>query len=262
MNQFDFKLETGDRNSGTVYLPETVDHKLPVVIYCHGWGVNRKLGPSVHSLCAALTEASAALVAFDFWGCGETGGSYRQMSYGRWTANLKDVFDWVALQAWADPHKIGCFGISSGTRPALRLAEECPATAFVVSVATCLGLFIGMPHGPGQILVENWDTLIGGGTAEVFGIPFGLDFFKDFIGGAPVYDLKRIACPVFFLQGAADNPWRRSDAWTGYQVMKKNGLAAKYLEIEAGDHGLDNLPERCAQEVMAWLREIGILRER
>jgi hypothetical protein len=39
----------------------------------------------------------------------------------------------------------------------------------------------------------------------------------------------------------------------------KKGLAVKHLEIEDGDHGLDNMPERCAQEVINWLKEIRVL---
>ncbi|MFZ3386797.1 MAG: CocE/NonD family hydrolase [Candidatus Hydromicrobium sp.] len=259
MNKYDFKLENGDNNSGTVYLPDFFDRKVPVVIYCHGWGGNRALNPSTQSLCSALLDSSAAMVTFDFWGCGDTGGSYNQMSYGRWTSNLKDVFEWVSQQEWADRQKIGCFSISSGTIAALRLAENCSEIAFVVSVATCLGLFIAMPDGPGRVLVEHWDTLVKGGMAEVFGVPFSIDFFKDFIGKAPAYNLKTISCPVFFLQGAADTVWRRSDAWIGFQVMQKNGLAVKYLEIEGGDHGLDNVPEQSAQEVINWLKEIRVL---
>jgi dipeptidyl aminopeptidase/acylaminoacyl peptidase len=207
-----------------------------------------------------LSKSSAALVAFDFWGCGDTGGSYSDMSYERWTSNLEDVFAWVSEQEWADEKRIGFFGISSGTTPALRLAQVNHEAAFVISVATCLGLFIGMPNGPGRVLVDQWESLIKGETAEVFGVPFGVDFFKDFIGKAPVYNMDSITCPVFFLQGAEDNIWRRSDAWIGFQLLRKNGIPAKHLVIEGGDHGLDGKPERCAREVIHWLKEIHVIR--
>jgi pimeloyl-ACP methyl ester carboxylesterase len=256
MNQINFKIDKGDHNVGTVYLPDSVKRNSPVVIYCHGWGSNRSLYPSTQRLCTALRESSASMVTFDFYGCGETGGNYNRMSYGRWMSNLADVSEWVTGQDWADRQKIGCFSVSSGTTAALRFAEISREVAFVVSVATCLGLFINMPNSPARILVDRLQSLTDGGTAEVFGTHFDLDFFKDFIGNAPVYNLQDISCPVFFLQGAADNPWRRSDAWVGYLVMQKNGQTVKYLEIEGGDHGLDNVPERCTQEVVTWLKEM------
>lgn len=45
MKIFPFKLDTGDRNAGTAYLPDTATGPLPVVIYCHGWGGSQKLTP-------------------------------------------------------------------------------------------------------------------------------------------------------------------------------------------------------------------------
>ncbi len=254
-----FRLLTGDRNAGDVFLPDDADGKLPVVVYCHGWGGNRLPGGSTRAVLDRAVRAGMAFVTFDFFGCGETGGSYSEMSYGRWTANLRDVVEWVALQRWADPAKVGCFGISSGTTPALRLAETDRTLAFVISVATCLGLFINMPNGPARVLVESWDTLASGGSAEVFRIPFTLEFFRDFIGSAPVYGLESISCPVYFLQGELDNPYRRADAWTGYQVMKRRGLPVAYQEIPGAGHGLDEAPERCADEVLGWLARIGIV---
>jgi pimeloyl-ACP methyl ester carboxylesterase len=259
MREFNFQIEKGDKNIGTVYLPVAFEGKIPVVIYCHGWAGTRLLNPSTKSLCFALIESSAALVTFDFWGCGDTGGNYSDMSYGRWTSNLKDILEWISHQEWADCNKIGCFGISSGTTPALRLAETGSKLAFVVSVATCLGSFIDMPNGPGKVLIDKWDALTNDETANIFEIPFKLDFFKDAVERAPVYDIRSIKCPVFFLQGKSDNVRRRSDAWIGSQLMQKYGLRVKYLEMEGGDHGLDNLPDQCAQEVIEWLKEIQIL---
>lgn len=260
MRTIAFTLETGDRNHGTAYLPERFDGRLPVVIYCHGWGGSQGLGGSVLAVRDALLGESAALVAFDFHGCGATSELMSQMTYGRWTSNLADIVAWVSRREWADPERIGCFGVSSGTTPALRLAQEPGGPAFVVSVATCLSLMVNMPNGPGKMLVDRWDDLLAGGTADFFSRPFGLEFFRDFVGRAPVYGLRQTRCPVFLLQGGADNPWRRSDAWLGKLVLERAGLPVKYLEIEDGDHGLDNVADRCAAEVVTWLGEIGMLR--
>jgi pimeloyl-ACP methyl ester carboxylesterase len=254
MRSIDFKLEAGDANCGTVYLPEAVTGVLPVVVYCHGWGASRKLTPVTSSLSRLLETRPAALVAFDFFGCGDTGGNYSLMTYGRWRANLADVFDWIVRQPWADPARVGCFAISSGTTAALRFAATSSLPAFVISVATCAGTHIHMPNPPGRILVNHINELAAGRTAELFGTQFGLEFFRDFLNEAPVYNLRSINCPVFFLQGARDNPWRRADAWLGHQLLKEKG--AKYLEVEDGDHGLDSAPDTAAREAFAWLQQI------
>jgi hypothetical protein len=45
----------------------------------------------------------------------------------------------------------------------------------------------------------------------------------------------------------------------GWQVMLHAGLPVKYKEVPGGDHGLDNRADLCAEEILGWLREIGIL---
>lgn len=249
-----FKLTVGDAICGTVYLPDSYAGQLPVVVYCHGWGANRTLPPVIASLERLLETRPAALVAFDFFGCGETGGNYSLMTYGRWRNNLADVFDWIVRQPWADPSRIGCCAISSGTTAALRFAATSSLPAYVISVATCIGAFIQMPNPPGRILANHLDDLMAGKTTELFGTQFGLEFFRDFLNEAPVYNLRAIRCPVFFLQGGADNHWRRADSWLGYQLLKSTG--AKYLEMEGGDHGLDTVADAAAKEAFAWLEEI------
>lgn len=255
-----FRLETGDRNVGTVYLPDGVEGPIPVLVYCHGWGGSQQLPPVIAALQPQLEARGVAVLAFDFFGCGATGGSYSEMTYGRWHRNLADIFAWLVKQAWADPGRSGCFAISSGTTAMLRYAAGPTPPAYAISVATCVGAFIGMPTPPARLLVNHLDELTQGKQVEVFKTPFGIEFFRDFLEEAPVYSLKSIPCPVFFLQGGRDNPWRRTDAWLGYLLLKEKG--AKYLELEDGDHGLDTAPERGAAETLAWLESIGILGNR
>ena len=61
---FDFKLEHGCKNAGTVYLPDDKCIDLPVIIYCHGWGSsNRKdLNPSTKALLESALNSNMAFV--------------------------------------------------------------------------------------------------------------------------------------------------------------------------------------------------------
>jgi acetyl esterase/lipase len=254
-----FKINTGDQNSGTIYRPDSIKNNIPMIIYCHWWGGNRTLNPSTNKLCEKAVELGIGMITFDFFGCGETGGDYSQMTYGRWKENLSNIFSWVLNQEWVDKEKVGCFCISSGTIAALRFAQEDERIAFIISIATCLSLNIIMPNGPGKLFIDNFDLLMDNGTVNFAGIEFGIDFYKDCIGKAPIYRLSELKCPVFFLQGQLDNIYRRTDAWIGFEIMKKNNLPVKYMELDGGDHGLDSVPERCAAESIKWLKEIGII---
>ena len=41
--KYDFKLDSGDQNDGTVYLPSEESFDIPIIIYSHGWGSDRNL---------------------------------------------------------------------------------------------------------------------------------------------------------------------------------------------------------------------------
>ena len=259
MFKYDFKLQAGDFNVGTVYLPNETATDIPVIIYCHGWGGNRSITKPIQVLCDTAMEAGIALVTFDFFGCGETGGDYSQMTYTRWKNNLSDILSWVEAQAFSNNGKIGCYAFSSGSTAALRMASEDERLSFIVSVGTCISSHIGMGSGgPAKILADNMDKLLSGGTASIFGVDFKIDFYLDTISNAPIHVMDKIKCPVLFLQGTADNPFRCADAVMAYELMQKSGSSNKtaYMPIEGGTHGLDNVAEEAIDRAFSWMMEI------
>ncbi len=259
MREFTFRLDGGDRNVGIAYVPEAANGSGPVLVYCHGYAGSKKLSPFTTELLLRAEEAGLAVVLFDLFGCGETGGSLDDMTYGRWAQNTSDVVDYVATQPWADAARIGAVGVSSGSLAALRAALDTGRLAFVASIATCITVHVGMPaDSPTRVLAEELETLVAGGRATYFGADVPLDFYRDYILEAPVYRLGEIGCPVLFLQGAEDNIWRRSDAWIGHQLLLRAGKETRHREIEGGDHNLDSGRQEALGELIDWLRQIGI----
>lgn len=59
-----FQLAGGDRNVGTVYLPEALPAPLPALVVCFG----RQLTPFTAALAARGPEAGLAVVTFDVYG--------------------------------------------------------------------------------------------------------------------------------------------------------------------------------------------------
>jgi len=254
MYSFDFLLANDDETKGTVYLPGAHAANLPVVIYCHGWGGNRSLSAPVSLLCEKALASGIAFVTFDFFGCGETGGDYRLMTYRRWAENLSNVMDWCVTQPFANPHKTGCYAFSSGSTAALRLAARDNRIAFLISVGTCISAHIGMNNGgPGKTLAEHGAALLAGDTRPLFGVDFGIDFYADTVANAPIYTIGDVQCPVLFLQGLQDNPYRCADAQMAYQLMTHVGLPATLIELEQGNHALNNTADEAVRHVMDWL---------
>lgn len=154
----------------------------------------------------------------------------------------------------------GCFSISSGTTAAIRFAQNTDKPAFIISVATAISTHIAMGSGgPCKVMMDNLEILMNGGTAELFGVQFPMEFLRDEIQNTAIYSMDKIKCPVFFLQGADDNKWRISDAKFGYNLMFENGQNAKHFVVDGGDHGLNECSEICAEKSIEWLKEINII---
>jgi len=256
MFKFDFKLTSGDKNVGTVYLPNKNSRNIPVIIYCHGWNGNRYLSdyPTMLPICERAMQENIAIVAFDFFGFGETGGDHSKMTYTRWKENLAEIVSWVISQPFSKDDKIGCFAVSSGTTAALRLAAEDSRLAFIISVATCATAHFNMhTGGPAKLLADNLVSLVADGTANILNVDFGIDFFIDTISKAPIHTVKQIQCPVLFLQGTADNTFRCADAKMAYDLMVEHNPRASYISVEGGNHGIDNMPEIAAEKAFEWL---------
>jgi len=256
MVTYDFRLSICDMNIGTVYLPDKNAVSIPVIIYCHGWGGRRQLWMPTQALCDRAMKEGVALVTFDFFGCGETGGDYTKMTYARWKNNLSDIVTWVESQPFSNRNKIGCYAFSSGSTAAFRMASEDHRLSFIVSVGTCISTHYGMDSGgPSKLLADNLDSLLSGGTANIFGVDFGINFFIDAISDAPIYSMHKIKCPVLFLQGTADNTFRCADAKIGYDLMANNNphVKATYIPLKGGKHELDNMADEAINIVYEWL---------
>ena len=259
MITYDFRLTTGDFNIGTVYLPSDDAKNLPVIVYCHGWGGRRQLWTPTQALCDNAMREGFALVTFDFFGCGDTGGDYTQMTYARWRDNLSEIVSWVESQSFSNNTKIGCYAFSSGSTAALRMAADGQRLAFIISVGTCISVHYGMGSGgPARLFADNLEKLLSGGTANIFGIDFGIDFYIDTILNAPIYSMHKISCPVLFLQGTSDNTYRCADAKIGYDlvVLNKSNTKSAYMPIDGGEHELDNMPYEAMKRAFQWLLSI------
>jgi acetyl esterase/lipase len=250
-----FRLDTGDHNAGVAYVPAEDSRKRPVLVYCHGWGGNHHLSPPLVHFRDKMVPNGWAVVSFSFYGCGETGGDPSETSYGRWASNLRDILAWVRMQPWANPARVGCWGVSSGTNPCMRVASEDNNPAFVISTATFI-TYLGYSL---LTLAGNIESLCNGGRAETLGVNVPLSFYLDMIRNAPVHRLDKVRCPVFFLTGENDNPFRKADALIGYEQMVNSGLPARQCCMPGGDHGLETVAEAASEKVIEWLKEIRMI---
>ena len=105
---------SGKTIRGTVMTPEG-NGPFPTVIFYHGFSVDRIGMDRLHFLFAKrCVEEGYATVRFDFYGCGESDGDFREKRVSFELEQSLAIYDWTKEQPFADPERICMSGHSLG----------------------------------------------------------------------------------------------------------------------------------------------------
>ena len=107
-------LVEGKTIRGTVMTPEG-QGPFPTVVFYHGFSVDRIGMDRLHFLFAKrLVEEGYATVRFDFYGCGESDGDFREKRVSFELTQALAIYDWTKEQLFADPDRMCMSGHSLG----------------------------------------------------------------------------------------------------------------------------------------------------
>ena len=244
-NRFDFNI---DGIAATGFFAANGGNERSAIVVCHGWGGNRRLWRLPEKIKNKVIKRGMAVISIDMYGCGESRGDYRDMTYGFWADDVARAVRYV--RGVLGINTVGVFGFSSGSAAALRCAAETGEPDFIVSVATCATPNIGMAEGGVECDIPNANE-----TRRFMGKDVGRNFFVDCIDNSPDRSLDIINVPVLILQGGEDNKYRIADAEFAAEKIK-NSLLIKYDE---GTHSLDNCATAAANDTVFWLEQNGFL---
>lgn len=242
-NRFDFNI---DGIAATAYFPSDGKSICSATVVCHGWGGNRHLWRLPEKIKNKVTKRGMAVVSIDMYGCGDSKGDYKDMTYALWAKDVAAAVRYV--RGKYNINKVGVFGFSSGSTAAFRCAAETSEPDFIISVATCVTPNIGMAEGGPYA-----DIPTDKNTRLFMSKDVGHDFFVDCINNSPDKALDTLNIPVLILQGGADNKYRIADAEFAAEKIK-NSLLIKYDE---GTHSLDNCATAAANDAVFWLEQGG-----
>ncbi|MDO4488355.1 MAG: alpha/beta fold hydrolase [Eubacteriales bacterium] len=105
---------SGKTIRGTVMTPEG-NGPFPTVCFYHGFSVDRIGMNRLHYLFSKrCVEEGFACVRFDFYGCGESDGDFREKRLSFEVEQSLAIYDWAIAQDFADPDKMFMVGHSLG----------------------------------------------------------------------------------------------------------------------------------------------------
>lgn len=245
------RVGVGNDELAVVVATPTTGSPQRMVMMLHGGPGGQKDGPAdlYVDLAAHLGSAGIASVRFDFRGCGESTGSYRDMTIARQVEDLR------AVRSFADdryqPSPRGLIGESFGAT--VGLAGFDPAYRTVVLLWAAIWLLDGAFES--YVTEENLSGARRDGYVDLEGEQIGLAFLDELHDvrdvSAPLHGLST---PVLFIHGEADHevPFRQS-----VRAVDLVSGPHKLVGVPGGDHCLEGPQEReiVYRETVTWLRD-------
>ncbi len=185
-----------------------------LVVFCHGFH-GQKSGDSRRFVIAArtLAELGISSLRFDQYGCGDSEGDFRDVSFDDWVATTRAI----VAQHTADGTRLALFGQSMGACTALCVAADLPELVAVVA---------WVPGAPTEPFVPS-----PGGFSEEAGQIVPDRFWREVHEADIAAKFARVAPPAYLVFGTADlyvteasrralidraQPQHRIDVFKGY----------------------------------------------
>lgn len=178
---------------GRMYLPEAAQGKLPVVVFCHGFGGNYR---ELMHHGEGYAEAGICCLFFDFCGGGRlswSDGAMEEMTVRSECEDLKTVLSSIKELDYIDPERIFLQGESMGGLVTALVAAERPEDI--------RGMVLWYPA---FVIPEDARKRQKMGDHTVFGIPLG-ETFDEEAAAIDVYgEIPGYGGPVLLLHGELD----------------------------------------------------------
>ncbi|TQM09306.1 S9 family peptidase [Pseudonocardia kunmingensis] len=239
-----FPARDGLELPGYLTLPLGVEPRnLPMVLLVHGgpwsqdlWGYN----PEVQ----LLANRGYAVLQVNFRG--STGYGRRHLTaavgeFGRaMQDDLTDAVGWAVAQGYADPARVGIFGVSYGGYAALMGITTTPdlfaAAVDYVGVSDLVTAVRALPPFTRRYNANSWYRYVGD--------PDVPEQEADMRARSPITMVDRIRTPLLVAQGANDVrvPQEQSDRIVA--SLRERGVPVEYLLAEDEGHGFENEENR------------------
>lgn len=180
---------------GILHRPATDAGPAPVVVLLHGFTGNHVEDQFLFAQAArALAGLGWAALRFDFYGSGDSDGTFEECSVLTETADAVAALDWVEKQPGIDPSRIAVLGLSMGGYVTALLAGQDPRVKAVV--------FWNAVGIPDRHFVHETDH--GRHGFDVGAVTIGLPFVRAYFAHDPAAALRHYSGPGLVIQATAD----------------------------------------------------------
>lgn len=201
----------------------------PLIVKSHG-GPSSQVTMTLDLEIQFWTSRGFAFLAVNYGGSTGYGRAYRERLRGRW--GVVDVEDCVngalhlARKGKADPERLAIRGRSAGgytTLAALAFRNTFKAGASYFGVSD----LIELARETHKFESHYLESLVGAYPEEK----------KRYLEYSPIYQEKKLSCPVIFFQGDEDKIVPKEQSEQMFQTLKSKGIPTAYLLFKGEQHG-------------------------
>ncbi|HOE63841.1 MAG TPA: alpha/beta fold hydrolase [Candidatus Sumerlaeota bacterium] len=253
---FSFEYE-GERIAATAHAPSKETTPVPVVIFCHGYTGNRIEQRYIFvRMARRLAQEGIASIRFDYRGCGESEGLFRDHTVLDYVADTIAAINAAKNLPSVDTRQIGLLGYSLGGCVASYAAYRCAEIKTVVlwaPVAFPWKLFFDRRPDFFPDDAFGADNLF----VEYAGWEIGRKYVETLTSLDPVHALSQFKNPVLLCHGLQDTvvPPSHTEAYDA--ARNQNHLITETLLLPKSDHGFKPLQEdaQLLEDTLLWFKK-------
>jgi uncharacterized protein len=225
---------------GMLHLPDAgYGEKHPAVIICHGFIGNKNGQHRIFVKTArALSNRGFAVLRFDFSGCGESTGDYKDVTLTQQVEEAISAIDFAEAHSSVDRNQIILLGHSMGGAVASDVAACDSRISRLVLWAP-----VARPHEDivGIVGDDLCKYCLQNGTAEYQGFELSRKFFRSLLRISPLERVKEFQGDVLIAHGSndEDTPLYNAYLYANSLNMRQKGRC-KVEVIEGADHTFES----------------------
>lgn len=179
----------------------TASREAPLLVLAHGFAGNKSENGLFSEASDFLAKRGFSILRFDFRGCGDSPGSFRQVRLSDLQTDLKSVLRFVHETDEVRPAAVGLIGFSLGAAVAILLRPRLPKVFVFWSPA----IFTATDMFPRYQTREVLDQIREKGFFVKAGLEVSREFMDDLVNNEIEYSIRGMRAPVLLLHGEKDS---------------------------------------------------------
>jgi len=246
--------------SGVLHIPDcNKDEKRPAIVICHGF-ISSKVGQ--HRLFVTLARnlclAGYAVLRFDFSGCGESSGEYRDVTITQQIEETIKAIDFLEKQPEIDLTQIILIGHSLGGAIAASVAASDRRIHQLILLSPVANAYGDVVKIVGQ---ERYQKCLQEGVVNFEGFELGIALFLSLGELRPLAEIHKFPGNVLLVHGTEDIETPLDNAYQYQSALATRTASHCRLQIIAGADHTYNSPlweKELQQMIIEWLHQLGL----